>query len=358
MSRFGSSSALPDIAPDTLVREAWQYGVGPAVWAGGDSFSGKTFARLESVTGPLFLRRLPFGTSGRWLQAVHDAAAFVERRGFTLFPRFLATENGETAVRHSGFWFDLTPWAPGEVVQAADMTADQLANLSEAVATLHLVGANAPGPPVRFDWLTTQQSRQLHLAWDPVPRGKSAWQHVENLVAFFTSLELPVAAPDEVRAVVDAASAALRWLRQHGSIDLLASEPSTLAHGDLWSDHVRFAGSDVTAVLDLDTLAVRPPAGDLAALCADFGLWDSGRCAVVLNGYRRRRPVSAGVVAELPALGALRALGVLRQLISVWLEASDQPGRDASLVGPISHWCTQLHTVAEIDPRAFEALAT
>jgi Ser/Thr protein kinase RdoA (MazF antagonist) len=358
---FGSSSASPDIAPATLVREAWQLSVAPATWVGDASFSGKLSARLESPNGPLFLRRLPAGTSGQWLQAIHDAVAYVQHRGFTLIPRFLETESGETVVRHGGFWFDLTPWASGEVVEVDSLTADQLANLGGAIADLHLAGTGAPGPPVRFDWLTKRLALIYRLAWDPVPRGKDPWQRVENLAAFFDAVEIPsqgVRVADEVRQVVDVATTALRWFQREGSIANLASGPTTLTHGDLWPDHIRFSGAEVAALLDPDTLALRSPVGDVAALCADFGLWDPGRCDAILASYRSRWPLANEVVAEIPCLGALRTLGVLRQRISAWLDAVHQGRFDASLVGPIPSWCAQLQTITTLDRRSFGALGT
>ena len=216
---------------------------------------------MKSVAGLLYLRRYPKSISASWLAAVHEAVGYLERHGFTLFPRFIPNEVGEPLVHHGRHWYDLAEWASGAIVSAEQLTEEQLANLGEAIARLHQAGEGASGPPVRFDWLSGRSAETLHLAWDPVARGKDGWQNPENLSAFFAPLagDERVATNEVARQVVTAADETLRWLGPEAGIQPLAAEPPTLTHGDLWPEHVRYQGAEVVALLDLDTLALRPP---------------------------------------------------------------------------------------------------
>jgi Ser/Thr protein kinase RdoA (MazF antagonist) len=343
--------------PAELAREVWGLDAAPAMWEGERSFTGKVFARLVGQSGTYYLRRLPDGTAFGWLEAIHDAVAFLDRNGFSLFPRFEPTETGETAARFGGQLYDLTRWVEGAPPRVADLDAAALGELGAAIARLHLAGQGAPGPRVRFDWLTERQRLTLRLAWDPTPCGKDPWQDPANLATYFDSLVIPDEAAPEARAVVDEARAALARLERAGTSapPEPADEPVTLTHGDLWADHVRYSDGRVSALLDPDTLALRSPRGDVAALCADFGLWQPGRCRALLAGYRAHRPLDRAAVASLPRLAALRTLGVLRARLRAWL-ASDGARGPAPLAGPLPYWRDQLHLLTGLDPDAFAAM--
>jgi len=345
MVRKARLTEKPDLPmPEVIVQEGWGISATPTFWEETGP-TGKAEARVKSAAGPLYLRRYPKSISASWLAAAHEAVGYLERHGFALFPRFIRNEVGETLVHHGRHWYDLAEWASGAIVSAEQLTEDQLGNLGEAIARLHQAGEGASGPPVRFDWLSGRSAETLHLAWDPVARGKDAWQSPENLSAFFAPLsgDERVATNDVARQVVTAADETLRWLGPDPGISALTNDSPTLTHGDLWTDHVRFQGADVVALLDLDTLALRPPAGDLAALLADFALWKPERIAGVLAGYRRHRPVSEETVAALPRLAALRTLGVLRARLRSWLTHPEAP-----LAGPISYWLDQLQTIRAV----------
>lgn len=344
--------------PVTILREGWSFEATPTRWVTNQSFTGKALARLEGPAGSLCLRRYPRGTAEHWLQAVHRALAFLEGRGFRLFPHQIATASSQPVLRHGAHLYDLSTWVRGEGVVPNALSDEQLANLGAVIARLHLTGAGAPGPPVRFDWLTRRQRLTQQLAWDPVARGsgRAAWQRKGNLDAFYTTLarpDSPAQADRDARAIVAAASEALRWLERAGPAADLTHEPATLTHGDLWSDHIRFCDVGVIALLDFDTLALRPPPGDLAALCADFGGWDAGRCAAILAGYGRLRSVSVESVAALPHLGALRTLGVLSERLHAWLTPGRHAKALASLGGPVPYWRDQLQIIAALDPLSF-----
>lgn len=347
---------LIDTAPAVLLREAWEIGAPPMAWITNRSYLGKAFARLETTGGPLCLRRYPAGISSQWLAAVHDAVDGLTRRGFELIPRFIPTPRGETVVRHVGAYYDLSPWVAGDRFSTG-FVFERLANLGGAVARLHLAGSDAKGPPVRLDWLSPRHLAVQKLAWDSVPRGKDSWLNLEGLTTFFEAIEHDdnIALDARARFVVGVATAALDWLGQSGA-PLPDDDPPTLTHGDLWIDHVRFEGHRVSALLDLDTLGLRPPAGDLAALCADFAEWDLARCAAILDGYRRHRPVSGSTLDALPRLAALRTLGVLRERLRAWLDPERRGTPEAFLEGPVSHWCAQLRTLIGLDLVAFRSI--
>lgn len=344
--------------PAVLLREAWRLHASPAEWVVESSFTGKALAYLQSDDGPVCLSRLPDKASPRWIEAVQDAVAYLERNGFNLFPRFIPTESGDTAVHYGGRWYDLTAIAPGHPVSPEALTSPELEHLARAIGRLHRSGDGARGPAVRFDWLGPGQARVQRLAWDPVARGKNAWQKPENLTAFFGPLDLdaePLTGNDTAREIVGLARETLAWLGDD-PLAALAAAPQTLTHGDLWAEHVHFVEDEVGALLDLDTLALRPPGGDVAALCADFGLWDLDRGRTILAAYRQERSNTPEAVAELPNLGALRTLGVLRSRLSAWLEAAQAGTTSDILGGPVPYWLGQLRTLATIHQNWSEAV--
>lgn len=343
--RHARKSRKPDeeIAPEVLLAEAWRLAAAPALWEE-ESAGGKLYARLRTDEDEVYLQRIPDGTSPAWLDAVQGAVAYLTAHGFDLFPRFIPTETGDFSVFHGGHRYDLTTWAPGEPIAASNLSDARLVQLARAIARLHRAGAGAPGPLVRFDWLTARQAAIQHLAWDPIPRGKNPWQNPDALAAFFGTFisEFARAASSPVAgAIADLARETLARLGP-ASLSALSSAPPTLTHGDLWTDHVRFLGDEVTALLDLDTLALRPPGGDVAALCADFALWDERRSRVILDAYRQEYPLSADESDELPVLGALRALGVLRARLLTWLQARDRSAREEELERSTAFWREQL----------------
>lgn len=344
--RHARKSGRPneDIAPEALLAEAWRLSAGPALWDEDESYVGKAYARMSTDEGEVCLRRLPVGVSPAWLEAEQHAVDYLAAHGFGLFPRFIPTEAGDLAVIHGGRWYELTAWAPGESAAAPSLSDEQLANLARAIARLHLAGASAPGPPVRFDWLTPRQAAIQHLAWDPISRGKNAWQNPNALAAFFHSLlrdHERAASSNTAREIVELARKTLARLGP-AALPTLSGASPTLAHGDLWTDHVRFQGNAVTALLDLDTLALRPPGGDVAALCADFALWGARRSQLILDAYRGEHPLSTEEADEIPVLGALRALGILRARLSIWLEARDRSAREEELDRSTAFWREQL----------------
>lgn len=343
-----------EIDPASLLAESWRITVGPAGWIDDRSSVGKAFAALETDDGPVFLRRLPIGTSPRWLNAIHEATAFLDRAGFSLFPRFISTDAGDLAVLHGRRWFDLSVWPPGAPVRPESLSDAQLVNLARAIGRLHAAGEGAPGPAVRTDWLTATQASTQRLAWDPIARGKDAWQKPENLAGYYlgpASADLRVPSSETGREILDLAR---RTLARVGPAPLqaLARQPPTLTHGDLWFDHVRFDGDTVTALLDLDTLGLRPPGGDVAALAADFALGDARRVELVIEAYRGERSLPPAAAAELPDLAALRALGVIRARWSRWLDQSDPVPIDDDLARATVFWRRQLHAFLRDEPEA------
>jgi Ser/Thr protein kinase RdoA (MazF antagonist) len=180
---------------------------------------------------------------------------------------------------------------------------------------------------------------------------------VDNLTAFFEPLaqDDAIARDSGARQVLSTATSALTWLDRVGPPPP-DTGPVTLTHGDLWTDHVRFDGARVSALLDLDTLGLRPPIGDLAALCSDFAEWDLARCAAVIDGYRRHGTVSRDMLEALPRLAALRTLGVLRDRLRAWLDPARHDLPEASLGGPVTYGSARLRTLEKLDLAAFASI--
>jgi Ser/Thr protein kinase RdoA (MazF antagonist) len=251
-------------------------------------------------------------------------------------------------------FYDLSEWPAGVAVAPTDLSLNQLANLGAAIGKLHGAGRGAPGPSVRFDWLSPRQSSIQRLAWDPTPRGRDPWQQPDSLRAFYSELERNhLVIDDQLAAVRDLALAALDALDRMG-----AASPHgvTLTHGLLTPSRVNFGAADVVAILDPDTLALRPPSGDLAALCAEFGQWDTRRCGAVLAGYRQHQVLPSEAIRGLPRLAVLRTLGALRERLRLVGETPSgiEPGAGAGAAIPVA--VDQLRTLIALDVVAFENL--
>jgi homoserine kinase type II len=100
--------------------------------------------------------------------------------------------------------------------------------------------------------------------------------------------------------------------------------PAGVIHADLFPDNVFFAGDEVTGIIDFYFACNDLLAYDIAiclnAWCFEHdGSFNVTKAKALLQGYRRRRPLSPAEVAALPVLARGSALRFLMTRLYDWL---------------------------------------
>lgn len=173
------------------------------------------------------------------------------------------------------------------------ITVERVGALGEALAALHLAGADFP----------LRRANALSLeGWRALFAGcRGLADRVEPGLAA------------EIAAELDG----LARLWPEGL-------PRGVIHADLFPDNVFFAGDEITGVIDFYFACNDLLAYDLAiclnAWCFEpDGSFNLTKAQALLQGYRRRRPLSAGELAALPVLARGAALRFLMTRLHDWL---------------------------------------
>jgi len=154
----------------------------------------------------------------------------------------------------------LFPWVEGDISCQRAVTPARARALGEALARVHLAGADLPASPNRFD------AAALRARLDRVPAS------------------YPV---DRLRAALDATEAA----RDRGI-------PTGFVHGDLFRDNVLWTAPDsdrIAALLDFESASHGPLAFDVAVtlLAWCYGdAFDRASARALVAGYDAARPTS------------------------------------------------------------------
>ena len=104
--------------------------------------------------------------------------------------------------------------------------------------------------------------------------------------------------------------------------------PKGVIHADLFPDNVFFAGDQVTGIIDFyfacNDLLAYDVAICLNAWCFETdGAFNLTKAQALLQGYRRRRPLSPAELAALPILARGSALRFLMTRLYDWLHQVD-----------------------------------
>jgi homoserine kinase type II len=223
-----------------------------------------TNVAVDTSSGPLFLRV----NEGKPVAEVEREAAIVAHvaaRGVAT-PAPLRALTGEPFVRWSGVCVSLFPWLPGRVLGRAEVTPAHARAAGEALARLHLAGADFPDHrPGRYEP-------------DEIQRRCGELASVTD------------AAVAEARAELAAELACLETERR-------ADLPAGLIHGDLFIDNVLYDGAALVALLDFEQAAWGRLLYDVAVSVLAFGFGkDDFRRDVTrafVEGYGATRPFTA-----------------------------------------------------------------
>ncbi len=164
------------------------------------------------------------------------------------------------------------PWVEGEALCSKRVTADTVFRVGDALARVHLAGADLDGAPLsRF--------------------------RPANLEARIASIpQAAVAQSDELASAVRELSAKLA--------EVSRSEPPRrgVIHGDLFRDNVIWRGPAIAALLDFESASRGSPVFDLSVTLLAWCYGDdlsAELCRALVAGYQEIRPLSPTERGEL-----------------------------------------------------------
>lgn len=250
--------------------------------AGG--FSGSRVWRGEATDGRAFaLKAYPPDADAGRLAQVHRWMSAARTAGLDVVPTVEPCRDRRTVAVSGGVVWDVTTWMPGRADFHAEPTDAKLLAAVEAVARIHAAWADpratgvppreGPCPAVERRWRVLNTWQELvRSGWrprfepgDPVrPHAEAAWDR------------LPRVLPDLLPRLA-------AWLGRR--------VPLQPCLGDLWHDHILFAGDRVAAVIDYGAAKLDHPAADLARLLGSLIPDDARRTAVALGAYSALRPL-------------------------------------------------------------------
>ena len=114
--------------------------------AGG--FSGAEFWRVQTTTDQWCLRKWPRAHPSRdRLEWIHAVLQHAWQEGFTRLPLPLADSQGAVVAEQEGFFWEITPWLSGDVIERLPVATSQLSAAMETLAHFHQAVVSFPGTP-------------------------------------------------------------------------------------------------------------------------------------------------------------------------------------------------------------------
>ncbi|WP_406052208.1 phosphotransferase [Streptomyces virginiae] len=248
--------------------------------------------RLDTATGAFALKRVTDVPLER-LRRNLGVLGFLSEHDLPVCAPILASDGSAVAETPSG-GYCMFPWAAGEHIPGASLTLGQAAALGGHIARLH----------VTLSWAAdgrTLPRTPASLAVDVTS--------VERAVEKAERLAVAVAAQDSASTFDKEAAIALKARRAMiaAHTDRLPDGevpvgPYGWTHGDLQYRNLLWSGSELSAVLDWDRVAVRPYAEEVARTAqVQFGGaegFDLERVAAFVGGYRSMAPLSAAALED------------------------------------------------------------
>ena len=324
-------AALPNLA--AILEAGW--GTTPKVvrtvharW-----FTGKVLARCDADDGSWCLAGSP-AADGRRVATSANFHARLQEAGCRVLPTIRATRAGEFLHQDDTRVWTLTSWEEGAPEhEHAIWTGSMLEQLGRAVGELHRLGwrvvpegAVPRCPPTNWagDWTGFDQ-------W-----AVRRWDTLMSDSEVTTAPEL-----EPLRRCIAVALDALASLGTPRIRNL------TIAHDDLWTEHVLFSQDGrLVAIIDLDGLDAGDGHGDLSALLSDFANLEPDLCAHVVRGYRSEIDISSEDLVAARATTIRHHALVLMERIRLW---QDRPDRRADLIPPTRCWQRSIRTAVDLN---------
>ncbi|MFE7093313.1 phosphotransferase [Streptomyces erythrochromogenes] len=248
--------------------------------------------RLDAAAGTFALKRVTDVPLER-LRRNLGVLGFLGDHGLPVCAPILASDGSPVAETPSG-GYCLFPWAAGEHIPGASLTLGQAAALGGHIARLHVTLSWAA------DGRTLPRTPEF-LAVDVTS--------VERAVEKAERLAVTVAAQDSASTFDKEAASALKARRAMiaAHADRLPAEevsvnPYGWTHGDLQYRNLLWSGSELSAVLDWDRVAVRPYAEEVVRTAqVQFGGadgFDLERVAAFVGGYLSVAPLSTAALED------------------------------------------------------------
>ncbi|BCJ73488.1 hypothetical protein CS0771_30320 [Catellatospora sp. IY07-71] len=241
--------------------------------------------RVDTTTGVYAVKELQDRNAGD-VGARHRTMKLLIGHGVPV-PEPLERAGGDPECVLDGARFTVSAWAPGQHLTGTAMSLDQAAAYGELLGGIHVALSAVP----------------LHGGAPP--------DHVPDatlsLTALDVMLDLVTRRPDrdEIDELALSDLARRRELLTAPTPPVPAGAepgPRGWVHGDFHHNNVLWEQGRVSAVLDWDRVGVRSLAAELIRAClltfgGDGGI-DLPRTAAFADGYRRRRPLTVGQLAD------------------------------------------------------------
>ena len=276
----GDSKILQLLARYELGREIRQI---KALGAAG-GFSGAEFWRAESDSACWCIRKWPREhPSEERLRLIHSLLQHAWQAGFRHLPLPLQDQDGATFTEIDGFFWEVTPWLPGDVIPSLPAPAAELCAAMETLAEFHQALASFAGSPTGLQ---------------PSPGMIDRYRLLEKMVDTGLdriSSQLPAC---DHRGLMDRAAVVLDYSRRcapellkklQESVGLkLQLQPCIR---DIHHQHLLFQGSQVSGIIDFGAMNYDSVATDIARLLGSLALDDPQCRKQGLLAYQARRPL-------------------------------------------------------------------
>jgi Ser/Thr protein kinase RdoA (MazF antagonist) len=296
-------------------------------------FTGKVLARCDADDGSWCLAGSP-AADGRRVAISANFHARLQEASCRVLSTIRATRAGDFLHQDGTHVWTLTSWEEGTPEhEHAIWTGSMLEQLGRAVGELHRLGrrfvpegAVLQRPPTNWagDW--TGFDQWAARRWDTLMSDSEVTtapdlEPLRSCIAIGLDV-LPTLGAPRIRNL-------------------------TIAHDDLWTEHVLFSrDGQLAAIIDLDGLDIGDGHGDLSALLSDFANLEPERCAQVIHGYSSEIDLSDEDLAAARATTIRHHLLVLMERIRLWQVRHD---RRADLISPTRYWQRSIRTAAALN---------
>lgn len=255
-------------------------------------FSGAAVWRVETLAGPLALRRWPDnGPPADRLRGLHALLHHLHNRGLTFVAVPLRNRTGSTITRHRNTWWQLEPWLPGVADFALNPSRLRLTAAMQALARWHNAARIfAPEPPAK-SWFGGPEC-------GPAPAIVERTARLRDMLLRIGQMTPPTHLPtgdwrDAFRRLLAGCHSRGPQLLPLLEPVRTTSVPLQICLRDVWLDHVLFTGDTVTGLIDPSASRCDSVATDLARLLGSLIGDDAPAWDLALAAYENERPLSA-----------------------------------------------------------------
>ncbi len=251
-------------------------------------FSGAVLWRVTSSFGTLCLRAWPSGQlSQESLGLTHHLLKKAARDSLAFVPQLLTARGGQTYVRESDRFWEMTTWLPGVADFHRKPTLPRLRAALRALARLHL-SWESPGVwhlfRRSFGQVPAVVMRQKRLlAWE-----ETSAEPIERAIRRETNAEISQWNQRAWKLLCRWRIPALRglepWDRRFVALQFCLGDP--------WHNHVLFEDEQVTGIVDYGSVRIDSPAADLARLIGSLVGDDSSLRQAAIAAYEDLRPLA------------------------------------------------------------------